>query len=640
MRKNVKSLAPTLWLVIIAFIISIFFIWGGSGQLGESRDANVIATVGKDKISADLYSQLLRNQLEMLRAQYKEIDTNFIQQLNIPQQVLNQIIQQSLILQTAKDLGIKATDQEIFEKIKNYPAFQNEDGTFKGFEEYKKILEWNRTSISQFEESLKKDVLLEKTVKALTSGVAITQDELWESYKNNKESVRLEYIILETDNIEFDENIPEKELRDYFEKNQEKFKIPEKREADYVIFTSDELKNEIVPSDSDIENYYKENQSQFFEPEKIKVSRIYIPYEDEEKETVITKAQNTLERIQKGEDFGELAKLISKDEKASENGDWGLFEWKSLSLKEQEEIDKLPGGDISEPIELDEGISILKITEKAPSFQKPLETVKDRIAEILKDQNAREQVNKKVAQLEKSARKEKSLDAAAQKLGYRIKNSGLLKDGDPIEEIDTSGSISAAIFQLQEKEISGPVYTYKGTGIAQLLKVEPPRLANLEEVQNEVQNELVELKKADKALERMKKIKQELKRSNLETLAERYDIEYKTAEEHKRGQYLSIIEENSEVDSLAFSLPLEEASEPVKFDNGYVLIRPLGRKEVTKEEFETEKETERENLLEMKKNKFFQSYLSKIQENKGVRIKYDLLLKINSDVLSRFAPEK
>ena len=49
MRKNVKSLAPALWFVIIAFIISIFAVWGGAGALGEGRGANTLATVGKEK---------------------------------------------------------------------------------------------------------------------------------------------------------------------------------------------------------------------------------------------------------------------------------------------------------------------------------------------------------------------------------------------------------------------------------------------------------------------------------------------------------------------------------------------------------------------------------------------------------------
>ena len=137
-------------------------------------------------------------------------------------------------------------------------------------------------------------------------------------------------------------------------------------------------------------------------------------------------------------------------------------------------------------------------------------------------------------------------------------------------------------------------------------------------------------------LEKIEKIKAELKRGSLEDLAEKYDAEYKTVNEHKRGQYLGIIGENQEFDKLAFSLSLKESSEPVEFESGYSLARVLDRKEVTKEDFEKNKEKERENLLEAKRNKFFQSYILKLQEEYEVRIEWDLLLKINSDILSRF----
>ena len=36
MRKNVKALKPTLWIIIATFIIAIFAIWGGAGRLGEA----------------------------------------------------------------------------------------------------------------------------------------------------------------------------------------------------------------------------------------------------------------------------------------------------------------------------------------------------------------------------------------------------------------------------------------------------------------------------------------------------------------------------------------------------------------------------------------------------------------------------
>ena len=124
MRKNLKSLAPTLWFVIIAFIISIFAVWGGAGRLGESRGENVLIKVGSRKITADEYIETLRAQLQSMQQEFQELNAEFIQQLNIPRQVQEQLTQKAVLLQFAERLGLKATDEEIREQIINLPVFQ------------------------------------------------------------------------------------------------------------------------------------------------------------------------------------------------------------------------------------------------------------------------------------------------------------------------------------------------------------------------------------------------------------------------------------------------------------------------------------------------------------------------------------
>jgi len=119
-------------------------------------------------------------------------------------------------------------------------------------------------------------------------------------------------------------------------------------------------------------------------------------------------------------------------------------------------------------------------------------------------------------------------------------------------------------------------------------------------------------------------------------LAEKYKLEYYTVDEHKREQYLSIIGQNSKADQLAFSLSLQETSEPLEFEGGYALLRLLDKKNVTQEDFEKEKEKEAEDLLEMKKNRFFHSYMIKLREEIGFDIKSDLYFKTISDVLSMY----
>ncbi len=639
MRKNLKTLAPTLWFVIIAFIVSIFAVWGGAGRLGEARDSNTIVKVGGEKISADIYYRNLLRRLESLKEQFKGLNVNFIQQLNIPQQVLDQLIQQAILQQLAEKMKIHASDEELRQRIKDFPVFQK-DGKFIGYSEYKKILDWNRISVSEFEKSLRKDIITQKAAQMLTTGIAVSQEEIWESYKNNNETAKLEYLVIEANKMTLKDKPTQEELQDFFTRNKDQYKMPEKREAIYVFFETDEQAKMVELSDSEIEKYYKQNSSRFQEPEQIRVSRIFFSLEGREKELVLSEAQNTLNQINQGEDFGVIAKEKSKDEKAQDNGDWGYFEWKRLSPQEQEEIRKLSQGETSDPVEISDGYSLLKVTEKTAPTQKPLDQVRGEITTLLKDQKARDAIDKKITQLEKKAKKRKSLETAAQELGYPTKRTGLLEDETPIENIDSSGAISRALFNLEENEISSPIFTYKGVALVQLLNSEKERPATFDEVTTEVKEESEKEKRKEMAHEQAKAIKNELNKSNIEKIAEKYSLEVKAAEEHKRGQYLGGIAENPEIDELAFSLSLNEVSSPIEFDKGYILLQVLDRKEVSRDDFEENKDAEKKQLLDLRKNKFFQSYYLKLREEKDVKPNYNLFLQINTDVLSRFEETK
>jgi parvulin-like peptidyl-prolyl isomerase len=166
--------------------------------------------------------------------------------------------------------------------------------------------------------------------------------------------------------------------------------------------------------------------------------------------------------------------------------------------------------------------------------------------------------------------------------------------------------------------------------------VESVRPALFEEVEEEVRADLLIQKKKDEALARINRARAEFGGKDLVNLAEEYSFEYKTAEEHKRNQYIGVVGENVEVDGLAFSQTLNEISQPIAYDGGYLLLRVLDRTEVTRNDLQENLGEERENILQNERNKYLISYLNKIREEMGVRIKYDLFFSINQDVLSRF----
>jgi len=637
MRKNIKSLAPVLWIVIATFIIAIFAVWGGGGRIGEKGTSNVIATVGGMKIVTEDFTTTLRQRLDNLKTQFKDLNRGLIQQLNLPQQVLEEMIQQELLQQMAKDMSLTASDEELSKKIISYPAFQK-DGQFIGADEYRNVLNWNHIPVADFERNLRNEIILSKLVQVLTAGLAVTPEEAWENYRKTSETAKIEYLVLEKDKVKLDVQPGPAEVQAYFEKNKDKFKIPEKREAAYIFLRTDDLKKEIELSEAEIEKYYKDNIDQFKVPEEVVVSRIYLPLEKKAKDLVLAEARSLLDRMAKGEDFGELAKKFSKDTKASQGGSWGASEWTTLEAKEQDAIKKLEQGKVSGPVEVKDGVSLLKVTKKSEAAATPLSEAKAKIRTMLQEQKAQALAAERIGKLEKDARKEKNLESTAAKSNFKVERTGLVKKGEALGAIDPSGVISNALFTLADKDISSPLFTYRGVGLAQLVSTVSPHEAKLDEVRDEVVQDLVEVKKKEKALEQIQAVRAKINpKQTWDDLAQKNGLEFKTVNEHKRGQYLGTIGENADVDQLSFSLPVKTVSEPVEFANGYVLLQVLDRKEVTQADFAKVKDKEMNTLLTDKSNKFLSSYLVKLREEKGVKVNYNVFLQVQTDILSRFA---
>jgi peptidyl-prolyl cis-trans isomerase D len=633
MRKNVKSLAPTLWIVIATFIIAIFAVWGGAGRLGEKARSETVASVGGEKITMNAYYNVLRQRLESMQKEFKQLNRTFIQQLNIPQQVLEQMVQQYLLRRKASELGISASDKEVNDRV---VAMFQRDGKFIGVDEYRRLLAFNRLSVGEFEDNLKTEIAINKLIQFLTAGIAVTPEELWSEYQKKTDSAKLEYVMLQESKAAFDQPLTTAELQAYFEKNKAKYALPERREGTYLLLKTDDLKKDVQVTDADVEKYYKDNTDQFKEPERIRVSRIFLSTAKKGTAGGPEQAQNILDRLAKGEDFALLARTHSQDDRAKDGGDWGFDAWNQLSASEAAAVRKLAVGAVSGRIDLPDGVAILKVTEKEPEKTQALDTVKPRIRSVLEDQKARDLAAERIGRLEKAARREKSLDIAAQKEGYKVKTTGALKPGQALEEIDPAGSFSQALFGLKDREISGAIPMFTGTGIVQLDKIDPPRPAAFEEVKADVERDLRTAKRKEITLAKIREALPKLDAKSWEEAATKLGLEYKQINDHKKEQYLAVIGDSPEIDRLAFSLPLNQASEPVEFAGGYAVVRVLERKEANRAEFEKNIDTERDSVLEQKKNRFLQAYLEKLRNEMSVKVNYQLFTQVNNDILSRF----
>jgi peptidyl-prolyl cis-trans isomerase SurA len=138
-------------------------------------------------------------------------------------------------------------------------------------------------------------------------------------------------------------------------------------------------------------------------------------------------ANELVKRLQKGEDFGELAKQYSHDYKASSGGLWQPVQPQSLAKPYDvlaAEAEKIQPGQIAGPIEANEHIFIMKLEEKKPKDFEPLENVQEEVeAKITFDRRKKafEEFNSKLVQQVELSEREKFMDFCLEKIFRRCR---------------------------------------------------------------------------------------------------------------------------------------------------------------------------------------------------------------------------
>jgi parvulin-like peptidyl-prolyl isomerase len=110
-------------------------------------------------------------------------------------------------------------------------------------------------------------------------------------------------------------------------------------------------------------------------------------------------AARVLQRLQDGDAFEELASLHSSDKTASAGGDMGFLHKGTLSAAAEEAVNTLAIGEVSEPVQVLEGIAIFKLTGRKPAELRSFEEVRQRAGDLLARDAGEQQWNALVADL-------------------------------------------------------------------------------------------------------------------------------------------------------------------------------------------------------------------------------------------------
>lgn len=152
--------------------------------------------------------------------------------------------------------------------------------------------------------------------------------------------------------------------------------------------------------------YYEKHKDLFVEPEQVKLSVILLKVDPSSPQAVWAGAKEEAQAIHRklkaGADFAELARLHSGDRSAAQGGQMDYTHRGMLPEAVHGVVDALKAKDLSEPVQLLEGVAILRLDDRRAAQQRRFEQVKDRAADLWQRDEAQARWNRLIAELRRN----------------------------------------------------------------------------------------------------------------------------------------------------------------------------------------------------------------------------------------------
>ncbi len=415
-----KKTAKKIWIVLAIVIIPAFCLWGIGSALRNRGKSMYLGKISGKSISLQEY---LRN-YKAIRNQYliqlgQEQLAKLEKYLNLEAQTWDRII----LLIEAKRRGIRVSNKEVIDSIKQYPFFQR-DGKFDPAL-YREVITYIfRTKPRTFEEEIRDNLTIAKLYQEITRQVALEKEEIRNAYIKDNEQISLDYICTSSEDFLPEVSIEEQELLEYYNKHSKEFNKPLSFNLEYITIEND----------------------------KAVIGEI-------------------TQLINQGVGLQEIAKKMGLELK--ETGFFSLNEpiphigWSTEISKILPELK--PGDEAwPQPIQVDVNtVYFLQLKQRRDPYVLPFEEVKDKVSSRLRHQKASNMAKEKLDAC-RSQIETYGFTESAKRLNLKTGTTELFKRRGYVNGLGDSDIFFEAVLDLEEKQTSKILQTTSGFCIVKL----------------------------------------------------------------------------------------------------------------------------------------------------------------------------
>ena len=398
MQHHRKYLIITIWISTIALVGAVFVNWGAY-DFNLDRASNA-AIVGNEKISYNefntRYNQIFNYYNQISNG---SLDENNAEKIGLKELALNSLIEDKLLLNFAKDLGLNSNDNEIIEKLTQTRAFQNPIGEFNKTIYYE-ILHANGFMPKDYEKILSDEVIIDQLIKFFSLPSSESEIKMLAIAYFMKDSLSIAELNYDKKNIK----INEEELKKFWEQQKEDYKTSKT----YEISTYFLPLNDQNFSEEELQKFYNDANNRLnYEDQYGKILDFKLAKNKVAKDYGLIKLKNLANAK-----FLELKNNKEKFQKDESISDLSIYY--PLDL-----LSKIKTGDLLRPVRYKDGYMIIKINKINPIRIKTFEEARNEILPLYLSEKSKEN-------LEKEA-EERLKDFKGENIGFVTRDS-LLSD--------------------------------------------------------------------------------------------------------------------------------------------------------------------------------------------------------------------
>ncbi len=594
MRQMREATKPIMLLAAIAFVALMVFEWGMDASGRSSGGPGEIGSVNGDPVMYDqymaayrqLYDQVQRSQEEMISSQ---------QNKEIEDAAFDEVVNQLLILQELRARGITVTDREISEAAQynppDYlrPQFVTESGTLD-LQSYQSFLASLMPEQLIALEAYYRDVIPRgKLLRQISSGIFVTDSELWRQFKDQNETVEIRYVPMN----------PSARYPD----------------ADFTI------------SDADIEAYYDANEEEFEVPARATVKVVVLDKTPTPADTAAmrTFADSVRQAIVDGADFAELAQLESADQASAANGgDLGVVPAGATTAPFDSAVAAAPLGQVVGPVRSSFGFHVLEVQERwaADSARVrhiliPINRTDDSEIELLTVADSLEDLSEQM-----------ELETAAANLGLAVQTMDIAQN---FPFIPGAGQVSEGADWLFEEAVVGDVSPVFETATAfyaiELVSSQPEGILPIEDAEPAIRSTLLFERKMDRAREEAAEVVAAVRSGQaLANVAAEMELDVRTAGPFTRNDFVPGIGRQNAAIGAAFGLEPGEVSDVVTTPANAYIIEVLTRTDADRAAWQAQLPQQRTAAIQAEQQQRLQEWIQGLRAAADINDRRDIVL--------------